>query len=633
MIDYPSIKIGYTNGKDFTLTGTEYTGYYHVLDGITYATRDLNDNTRVLTSRNTFKADLIQSNLLLDRLLTDVGNLALPYDFIHDIQIPPNETCTGLVINDRLSKLYDNTLYIYSKCLLASNDIPHNYDFAGGVYNGNLKWLPQDTGDITTFSPFSAANIATVGNSIQLQTIRMSDKMGYSYVGITPTHIIALSSDRDFNSLGVTSVNPFVDNNSDLKFLQLSSFCVAGDYMYVCDSLQNNIYKYDTSGFYKNDVSIANRRFLINSIGGEGNALAKTKFNSPDLIFANNEIDRVYVHDKGNRCIKIYDTNFTYVATRPFVVGTQTIARAFAYNEVYKRVYVLKESFVTKQVTLEICDRDLNVEETYVIEDVLIPGEYFKGIQFSYNNSNIFYMFTNVNVFKKFVNRPNKTIGKWLFYKSGFVIRHIWNVERSRYNRAEWVWNEDGTWVRTAITVNSFTILPRDSDVDSDADDIFLFAGFLNESFNKIMHYSEPTLFTPILGSTDKTVYSFKNLKVKDKELIQAFVLNKEISKVISDLMFVKNYLLGRYAASYDYIGNLVNDGFTPLTDDEFNTVVVSNTEDLFVHDNEIASSPGTLNRVFEQLYNIQNTVLELTKTRVTNFVPSISGSQTILLN
>lgn len=627
MIDYSSIKVGYTNGKDFALTGNDYIGYYHVVGGTAYASRDIDNNAAELVDKNTYAADVATSKFFRDRILRD--ELSLPYDFNVDVQIAANETFNGRVLNDRLYKLYNNSLYLYSKCFIASNDIPHNFDRAAGCLSALPAWIAQDPTDATTFTPFSGVGIDVVGDAVQLQAVKIQDDVGYAFLGISPTAIIALSSNSDLTTLQVTHTNVNVDANSDLMFLQLSSFSITDNFMYVCDAKQNNVYKYDVGGFYNNDTPINNTRFLIASIGGEGNALAKTKFNAPDLIYANASIDRVYVHDKGNRCIKVYDSNLSYITTRAFTIGTTTVARAFQYNDVFDKMYVIVSNLTTKVNTLQICDVNLNIEQEYVLQDELIAGEYFKGLQFSYNDSNIMYIFTNVNVFKKFVNRPDANIGKWLFYKSGFVNDHIWSNEFSRYNRARWRWSDGGTTVRKGIAVSSMSILPS----NLDADEIFVFAGYLSESFNRILHYTEPTLYTSVLGSTDFSIYALNNLRVDDSEMIQAFVVNKEMHKIIANTMYIKNYLVGRYAASYDYIGNLVNEGIVALTNDEFNSIIIDNVNNFYVHDNEIASSPGTLNRVLRQIWDLQNDVLQITKTRINNFVPSVSGSKTVLLN
>lgn len=627
MIDYSSIKFGYTDGKDFTLTGFDYIGYYHIDNGTVYASRQLEDKTRILNNKHTFAADLIESTFFRDRLIVD--DITLPYSFNKDILIAANETCNGRVLNDRLYKLYTNTLYVYSKCFIADNDIPQGFDRSAGCLSAAPAWIPQQLTDQVTFKPLSSVGLSVIGEAIQFKAVKISDNLGYAFLGITPTTFVALSSDARLNTFDITSTNTFVDENSDLQFLQLSSFSIAGDFMYISDAKQNNVYKYDVSGFFKNDTPVTNRRYLVAAIGGEGNALAKTKFNSPGHVYANDAINRVYVYDKGNKCIKIYDINLSYVATRAATAGVLSDVRAMEYNATYNKMYVIIEKLASRQNILQICNADLIVEQEYIINDVLLSGEFFKGIQFSCNDSNIMYMSTNTNIFKKFVNTPSNTIGKWLFYKSGFVNQHIWNNEFSRWNRAKWRWNDGGIGVRRGVIVNSFCLLPT----DMDADEIFIFAGYKTETFNRVNHYLENTQYTTVLGTIDRQNYSVNDLKFSDKEMIQAFVLNKELHKILTNILYIKNYLMGRYAASYDYIGNLVNNGITGFTQQEFDNFAITNVNNLYVHDNEIASSAGTLNRIFEQIWNIQNSILNLTSTRVLNFVPSVSGSQTILLN
>ena len=71
-----SDKVGYTGGGDFSLTGSDYIGYYNVLDGRAFAGRfgkelPLNSydniNTKIILSKD----------LYFDRVVSDV--ISLPY--------------------------------------------------------------------------------------------------------------------------------------------------------------------------------------------------------------------------------------------------------------------------------------------------------------------------------------------------------------------------------------------------------------------------------------------------------------------------------------------------------------------------------------------------------------------------
>jgi hypothetical protein len=234
-------------------------------------------------------------------------------------------------------------------------------------------------------------------------------------------------------------------------------------------------------------------------------------------------------------------------------------------------------------------------------------------------------------VFKKFVNKPNKTIGKWLLYKSGTTATHIWNLERSLFNLAQWNWNEGETSARTALNINgmsSFFI----SDID-EREEIFLFVGANDKSFNRILHYDETNIFNTALGATAINAYNISQARVDDDEFINAMVINKELYKITYNILNIIRFITSRYSAEYDFLNNLVFKNTVALSDAEFASINSVNLQNLYVHENEIMSSVGPINRCFKELYNLQNSALQIVRTRVNNFVSSLSGTQTIILN
>lgn len=630
MINYSNTKIGFTNGNDFILSSEPYVGYYHVFAGKPYAGREANNVSLELNVQSNLSSNVLVSNLFYDRIITET--ISLPYNFDRDIFIAPNETCNSKLFNDRLQKLYRNTVFLYSQLFLASNDIPNGYNRAAGVLKANLKlnWSPESSASGASYAPFASAGYAQIDNAIAFDAVKTFDASNV-FFGITPTSFLALSSNKELTTFGVMTIDDYVSENNDLTFNQLTSFSVAGNYAYLCDANQNTIYKYDISGYINGDPSIVNRRILVNSMGGFGNALSQTKFDSPDLIFANDEINRLYVHDKNNRCIKIYDTKLSYIKTRTFTAGYNSAAKAIAYNSVQQLIYLIVKNASTDSHVLQICDIDLQVIEQYDLQDALEANEIYKGIVFCKNDSNLFYIYTNQSVFKKFVNKPDKTIGKWLIYKSGITASHIWNLEASKYNLAQWAWNEGEISVRDALTINgmsSFFI----SDID-DREQIFLFAGANKKSFNRILHYSERNIFNSALGATSLNAYDAANAKVGDDEFINAMVINKEVYKIAFNTLNITRFITGRYTASYDYLNNLVYKNITPLTDDESTLLNTVNLQNIYVHENEIMSDSGALNRCLKEIYNLQHRALQIVRTSINNAVYSLSGTKTITLN
>lgn len=629
MINYSNIKVGFTNGIDFTLSSLPYTGYYHVVDGQPYQGIDINDDSQKLGVQGNLSSNVLLSKLFYDRTITD--SASLPYAFDRDIFIAPNETCNSRLFNDRMLKLYNNAIYLYSQLFLASNDIPNGYNRAAGTNRNtlSLEWSTESMDSGASFAPFASAGYAQIDEAIAFEAAKAYNDTNV-YFGITPTAFVTLSADKDLTSLSVASIDSHVSENNDLQYVQLTSFSIAGDFMYLCDAARNTIYKYDVSGYLNGDPTIVNRKILVDSIGGTGNALAQTKFNTPDLVYANHEINRLFVHDRNNRCIKIYDTKLSFVRIRTFTAGSNVVARAMMYNAVNQMMYLIVQNTATNEYELQLCDRNLQLIEQHSINDFAESNEICKGIVFSKNDSNVFYIFTNQNVYKKFVSKPNKTIGKWLLYKGGTAASHIWNLENSKYNLAKWVWNEGAASPRDALSIigmSSFFI----SDIDS-REQIFLFVGANELSFNRILHYSESNAFNSALGATELNAYDVSRAKVGDDEFINAMVINKEIYKIAFNTTNITRFIIGRYAASYDYLNNLVYKNIVPLTDLEFAAINSINLQNIYVHENEIVSS-SVLNRCFKELYNLQRQTLQIIRTKIDNVVSSLSGTQTIVLN
>ena len=85
----------------------------------------------------TISTEFLRQGLIYDRYLgVDVD---LPYTF-EDIKIQPNDTATYSVLNIKFKHLYDNFLYLYKNCKLASNVIPISATAIAGVSASSNKF-------------------------------------------------------------------------------------------------------------------------------------------------------------------------------------------------------------------------------------------------------------------------------------------------------------------------------------------------------------------------------------------------------------------------------------------------------------------------------------------------------------
>lgn len=628
MIEYSTIKFGYSAGGDFSLSGADYFGYYYKIGNDAFTGIELTDQSQALTPNNTLNSDLFFSSFFKDRLISDA--LTLPYQLDQDLLIPVGEVCTQKIINDRLFKLYSNTVYLFSKTFLASNDIPVGYNRAAGVDKGTnqLVWTPQSPTDGTSFYPFASAGYSFLDDIIQIRALRYAEGSGFLFIGMTSSGIATLSSDTTLTTFNVIDYDTYVDNNSDLQFTKLSCFSVNGNDLFISDVGTNNIYKYNISGLLLDDISLAGQKFLTTQIGGKGSALIPTKFDNPAVIFAGPN-DRVYVFDERNHCIKVFDSNLNYLSTKTFSAGEEKSVKCFAYNRTIKKIYIIIKDLIDGINHLWICSDDLDIIEDIIILDVLDASEEFKSIEFSTNDSNIMYMMTNRSVFKKFVNRPTQTIGKWLFYRSGTLSTHIWGLELSKYSTASWAWNEGTQGIRDNLEILGLNCFFQPN---ADYEEIFLFTGANGKSFNRILHYNETNTYNSVISVSNLNSYNVADSGVDVSEFVCGHVINKEFYKIAYNTLIITTYLYGKFTAEYDYYNNLVYKSIDPLDDTQFIKINDFELNDMYVHENESVSNSGVINRSISKLYNLQANALQATQTDVKNFVASLSGTRTIVL-
>jgi hypothetical protein len=201
-----------------------------------------------------------------------------------------------------------------------------------------------------------------------------------------------------------------VDVGYGVNYKKICDMDRYNNYIFILDSELNRIVKYEATGFTELNVVTNNRLTYIDSIGNYGGFSAKTNFNNPQALTIYGNM--IYVLDSGNRCIKRYDLNlnwqFTYHLHKEFL-------SAFPIDITADRDGNML--ILTAENKLLRYSDDFTVKTgEYEMSSLLAPEENFKKIDISQTNSNIFYLTTNKNIFKKFVNKPYDTIGKYLLY-------------------------------------------------------------------------------------------------------------------------------------------------------------------------------------------------------------------------
>jgi hypothetical protein len=615
MIDYSTYKKFYVNTGIFTLSGIDYSGYVEIVDGkprvfnvpgktcntISYSVQEL-------TPTNTYQSDLYTSKFFYDRLVSDT--LTLP-NSIDDIIIQPNDFLSEEVINKKLSLLKENNTYCYSRLFMPNNNLPYNmpvYAAFTSISSTNFTILSGVSNSI----PFYQSVVPSIAEIRGFACVNnTSDQDKFVMFAYTDTNIITLSGSN--NSLEIISQsNLYQDNLNEntQTFGRIGDICVQGQLLFVTDSVNNVVLKYDISTYVTNDNAFIPSRILVEVIGAKGKVTDSFKFNTPTLITSSS--DRLFVFDSNNFTIKVYDLDFNFITRVNAINLRSETLLALEYNSVNNYLYSITKD-VTGNIKLYILNGDYTVNDKQIFTEKLLPNENIKNIAFSYNDSNIFYICTNYNIYKKLINKPDKNIGRFVssrLYTTSNTVNtaasNLWNYVDIAFKSSNFLWNlnspQDSNLADEAVTDNNRGIYIT-SQLDN-SDKIFFITG------SKIFFFKESPSYKRVLKTENITNYGINNINLFNEEYVQASSLNKELYKLVVDIFLLKNNIRGRFAGSYDSQGILVLEDYNYNIN--FNNFNTTTTENFYIHENEKAIT-GVVNRVLSNIFNLQQKMIELT--------------------
>lgn len=641
-------RYSYTAGGEYTLSGSDYIGYFNIENNIPRTGRTATSKSQILLPTDKIAVDMyqykIEDNLIFpDRLIVDA--ISLPNGF-EEIKIPVNEIVTKSIFNAHIKRVYENTIYLYSKLNIASNDIPNGYLYwvgVSGVSGANplsastSRWNPANL--LTINESYGSIGYPELDNCKKSATVISKDGQVYITFAVSDTTLSVISSKSDKSDTQVVFSTSAIDLNSDKSFSMIEDISVNGDHLYITDSINNAVYKYDISGYIVTDVTRFNTVYLIDVIGYLGDENNRSGFNEPAAVEAIS--DRVYIHDRVNKCIKTYTKDFTWVNTLILDINYSIIDIKF--NDYFGNLFILADKGNSDFIIM-VLDKDAkkilneyDLDEKYEeiidgeiakisiknknrISYVIDPRERLRGIRFSSQDSNIFYVFSNYTVYKKFITKPEATIGKWSITRAGISWGYIWNFIDVNYNNLSVAWNTISGSGRENINIADMNIISREDNYD----DIFMPVKANSPECFKILYFKESTLYDTALKSRDISIYNTTRLGMQEGEYVNALTINKELYKQIFNIFAIRNLLKGKFAGSYNRAGNLVYEQYDYLQDEEMQSIMVDNSNDLYVHENEHVSSE-VLNRPLKKIFNLQQKLLNIVDTRVKNITPTLA--------
>lgn len=510
------------------------------------------------------RTEFEETNIEFDRSI-DTQNI-LPYGITH-YQIQPNELSYHKNFNIKVSYLFDNLMYIYSRCFIPNFIVPTLFKGFIGVVSGNLG-IYQNTLSSNNFSTAGYPELDSVKNFI---TYNKDDK-NYLFLN-SLTSISILEHDLNSNTVSYKSKVTLIDPISgEITFKKINNLATDGDHLYVSDGNLNIVYKYNLEKYFSNENIYKNKLFFEKSVGGEGDRYDPIKFNEPKNISSYNK--KILIEDYGNKTLKFYqdDLNFLAYNTLISLYNSLTSFSSIKFQNSENIVGVTKKGFYN----FSFQGNNIRSTEFVELSSFLVGNEEIIDINFSNYNKNIIYILTNKNLYKKWNYGSLKIIGK----KSA---------------------SDFGT---TSQFKSFYTISNTLS-----SDIFYIYTYNSQASANQILIYNDNLDLISALNNPDFTIYSKEDIMVKKEEYNQSWVYEKSLRKLVKNYDLLKNNVSYKFTTEYDsngilkYLGRIYNTEVLDYTKINYNTSYVVGINENF--------QTSVINREFDKIYDLGKLLLD----------------------
>ena len=650
--NYYSYKKIYTSGDMFTLTGSDFYGFAETADGIAKEP----STGKTLVPKSTYKTDLFYTEYFKDRVVSDI-DLTLP-NTKDECLFNLNDNFNYDLFKYKLEKVRDNNSFVYSKLFIPSNKLP---------FASTLRYATVPTVNAQEFTinisdnnnPAFISNkkfsqnyyLSAFGNIVAAtaQTNSHSTSNAFALFAATTTNLICLTGDDNKLTI-IEDSTGYESNENDLAFSEIGGLASTKDFLYLSDTGNNVVLKYDIAGYSNNDSSLRNRRNYIELVGGFGGETRQTKFLRPTKLAATST--ELAVFDSGNKVIKLFDSDLNFITRITSInFNTETFG-AMGFDPDFGSLYVVTfRDVTTNDITVRttylyrFSGKGYRFKEEFILDDTLSikDKEEVNSLSFSGTDSNYWYFGTNKTIYKKFKTRPVEVIGKFRtqrLYLLNYAdttqevvnteeivtINNRWNFNDINFSNANFNWN-----IGTAVAgddlqetaeidgllddnITSFSIFPGTSSFDRA---IMLTTG-------RLFFFDEPTAsaYQRVLKDSNYNNYGSAGFSLNTDSFIQQSIVNTELYKVLNDILNIKNNIIGRFTGKYKN-DILELDDYNYEVD--FNQILTQGIENLYVHGNE-ENLTGVLNRCFSLIYDLQAKLINIVQVNVeANVQPSFT--------
>ena len=519
------------------------------------------------------KKEFLNTNFNYDRRL-DVYD-ALPSKIEYLIQ--PNELSYYKSFNMKLSYLYDNFLYLYSRCFITNFEVPTTYTGFIGV-TGNDIGIYQDFNNSKPFSDGGFENIDNAKNA----AVYKEGEFYYFFINcLAGINVLGYDGNNNFCQACANIVSATDPIFGELRWPKISDISIFNNkYLCVSDEKLDVIYKYDLETYFSNDNIFKSSTspfgrllFLQDSVGGQGGRYNVIKFETPTNMATYGDL--ILVEDFGNKIFKLYDSDLNYLSYKTFLTLYKNITsfQNIKFKDENTIYGITKDGYYIFDLNIENYQITLNSFQS--LSSILYGNEIVLDLEFCKYENDIIYILTDKALIKKW-EYDNKIIG--------------------RKNASDFGTGSNFKWFSTATKTIS-------------SDNIYIYTWNSTTNSYQILIYEDELDLISVLGNDDFEVYSRAEISIKKNEWNQAWVYEKTFKKLAKNLDILKNniyYNIIRKEGDFGSIADIkkIYNKFI------FNLEPLNYKTEFIVGVNENFQS-SVINREIGKIYDLQKQTLD----------------------
>lgn len=256
-------------------------------------------------------------------------------------------------------------------------------------------------------------------------------------------------TNNNLNLVNFSHIDP--NNDQSIEFKNITSTAIDSNNLYVIDANINGLFKYDISKCLSDRGAATNKINLVDYIQGFGDLNEPYSFNNPISISAFE--NTIAILDKGNNVIKVLDNFFNHkftIRSGAFVRQDSRIVNICPYDFILDEIEVKKGSIwitseVNNKISIDIFSNTgeyiTNKEIKYIelikeiwynenngqpsSNDPISSQEVIKKIDFSFSDSNYFYIITDRRVIKFQLSKLTHPIGIISYYYRSVTLDNL----------------------------------------------------------------------------------------------------------------------------------------------------------------------------------------------------------------